>query len=56
MTLMETLNKLADDTKLGHKVNIDTDKEVLQKSLDNLCMWSDRWCIEFNVNKVLHLG
>ena len=52
------MNKFADDTKLGHKANIEADKEVLQKALDNLCMWSDRWGMEFNVNKckVLHLG
>ena len=52
------MNKFADDTKLGHKVNNDTDKEVLQNALDNLCMWSDRWCMEFNVKKckVMHLG
>ena len=52
------MNKFADDTKLGHKANIEADKEVLQKALDNLCMWLDRWRMEFNVNKckVLHLG
>jgi len=57
-SLISIMNKFADDTKLGHKVNNDTDKEVLQNALDNLCMWSDRWCMEFNVKKckVMHLG
>ena len=57
-SLISIMNKFADDTKLGHKANIEADKEVLQKALDNLCMWSDRWGMEFNVNKckVLHLG
>ena len=57
-SLISIMNKFADDTKLGHKANIEADKEVLQKALDNLCVWSDRWGMEFNVNKckVLHLG
>jgi len=57
-SLISIMNKFADDTKLGHKVNNDTEKGVLQNALDNLCMWSDRWCMEFNVKKckVMHLG
>ena len=57
-SLISIMNKFADDTKLGHKANIEADKEVLQKALDDLCVWSDRWGMEFNVNKckVLHLG
>ena len=56
--LISIMNKFADDTKLGHKVNNDTEKGVLQNALDNLCTWSDRWCMEFNVKKckVMHLG
>ena len=52
------MNKFADVTKIGHKANIEADKEVLQKALDNLCLWSDIWCMKFNVIKckVLHLG
>ena len=57
-SLISIMNKFAEHTKLGHKANIEADKEVIQKALDNLCMWSDRWGMEFNVNKckVLHLG
>ncbi len=29
--LILIMNKFAEDTKLGHKVNIDADKQVLQK-------------------------
>ena len=43
--LILIMNKFAEDTKLGHKVNIDADKQVLQKvatwenTLEKLPFW-----------------
>ena len=48
----------ADDTKLGHKVSTDRDREVLQDCLNKLLVWATEWCMEFNVKKckILHTG
>ena len=56
--LISIMNKFADDTKLGHKVNTDRDREVLQDCLNKLLVWATDWCMEFNVKKckILHTG
>jgi hypothetical protein len=55
---IELLKKFADDTKLGHTATTPEDRETLQLALDNLCDWSERWGMAFNVKKckVMHLG
>ena len=47
----------ADDTKL-YTVSKEENCEALQKDLDNLCDWSDKWKLSFNSKKckVLHVG
>ena len=56
--LINILSKFADDTKLGHTVISQNDKEILQSQLDSLTKWADKWGMEFNVSKckVMHLG
>ena len=41
--LISIMNKLADDTKLGHKVQNQGDVAVLQKCLDDLVTWAQIW-------------
>ena len=52
------VNKFADDTKLGHRIESDQDRETLQRCIDNLLIWAEDWCMEFNVKKckVMHVG
>jgi hypothetical protein len=50
--------KFADDTK-GGKVIVNTeDREKLQRALDSLCDWADKWGMSFNLAKckVMHVG
>ena len=56
--LITIMNKFADDTKLGHRVITQADREVLQSCLDKLEDWATTWCMDFNVLKckVLHVG
>lgn len=50
--------KFADDTKLGNVATDQADVERLQKTIDELLVWADTWCMSFNTAKckVLHLG
>ena len=55
--LMTEVLKFADDTKIFGTVNSERDREVLQRDLDRLVQWSERWQMKFNVDKckVMHL-
>lgn len=48
----------ADDTKLYHQVDTETDRQIMQSDLDNLNKWSHTWQLNFNADKckVMHLG
>ena len=48
----------ADDTKLYSTVNNKSDQGALQKDLNKLIQWSNRWQLNFNASKckVLHYG
>ena len=52
------ISKFADDTKLGGKALTAGDCEVIQRDLDNLSTWSEKWLLKFNKNKckVMHIG
>ena len=52
------ISKFADDTKLGGKALTNGDCEIIQKDLDNLSIWSDKWLLKFNKDKckVMHVG
>ena len=51
-------SKFADDTKCGQVIRSPGDVATLQECLDNLVDWSNRWGMQFNVNKckVMHVG
>ena len=48
----------ADDTKIYRVVASSSDVKVLQKDIDSLSSWCDKWCMLFNVKKcyVMHYG
>ena len=48
----------ADDSKIFRKVNFAYESECLQRDLDHLQEWEDKWQLRFNVDKckVMHLG
>jgi hypothetical protein len=52
------LVKFADDTKVGQAVQSESDKRALQTALNNLCDWTEKWDMSFNVSKckVMHFG
>ena len=56
--LVNIISKFADDTKLGAKILSPTDRENLQLCLNNLCLWAQRWGMQFNSDKckVIHVG
>ena len=52
------ISKFADDTKLGGKALTIGDCETIQKDLDHLNNWSEKWLLKFNKDKckVMHVG
>ena len=52
------ISKFADDTKVGHRVDSEQDKEAFQTTIDNLANWATVWGMQYNVDKchVLHIG
>ena len=56
--IVSKISKFADDTKLGGKVLTTNDCEAIQRDLDNLSTWSDKWLLNFNGAKckVMHVG
>ena len=53
-----TVKLFADDTKIYRKIQNTHDSEELQRDLDKLMNWSQRWQLPFNMGKcsILHLG
>jgi hypothetical protein len=52
------LNKFADDTKGMKTIQSEEDRDKMQKALDCLCKWAEKWEMKFNVTKckVMHIG
>jgi len=48
----------ADDTKMFRRVDGEPDRRVLQRDLDQLAEWAEKWQLRFNVDKckIMHLG
>src|SRR5664279_4398204 len=48
----------ADDTKLFRRVDNDADQEELQRDLDQIVKWADKWQLRFNIDKckTMHIG
>ena len=56
--VFSTISKFADDTKLGNRAYVRSDVEKLQKDLNLIVRWADKWQMQFNLSKckVMHLG
>ena len=56
--IASSILKFADDTKLFKEVRHNTDCEALQRDLDNVVLWAQKWQMQFNVKKckVMHVG
>jgi ribonuclease P/MRP protein subunit RPP40 len=56
--LSSAILKFADDTKIYGRVDCWEDRNRLQRDLERLVDWADRWQMSFNVGKckVMHLG
>jgi len=57
-TLISSILKFADDTRLFGIVNTDVERAVIQRDLSCLVEWSEKWLMPFNTEKcvVLQLG
>ena len=53
---MKRFSKLADDTKLGGKVDSRGGGDQIQESVDTLIDWVKDWQMEFNLSKCKVLG
>lgn len=53
-----TIKKFADDTKAKKTIESPRDQEILQMSLNNMCIWAQKWGMDFNQKKckVMHVG
>ena len=56
--LITVMAKFADDTKLGNHADSAENCRQLQNCLDNLLIWAETWCMDFNTSKckVMHIG
>ena len=43
--------KFADDTKYGRVVHDDADRAIMQRDIDRLMEWAERWQMELNAKK-----
>jgi hypothetical protein len=56
--MIEVVKKFADDTKIGKTVQSEEDKLELQRAIDSLTEWAEKWGMAFNVAKckIMHFG
>ena len=50
-----SIRLFADDSIIYRKISSKTDHEILKIDLNQLKTWSDKWQMEFNVSKCVHL-
>ena len=57
-SLLDFMNKFADDTKGLKSIENVEDCEKMQQTLDKLCSWANKWGMKFNVKKckIMHIG
>ena len=50
--------KFADDTKYGRIIRTDADQALMQRDIDRLMEWAERWQMDFNAKKckIMHIG
>ena len=53
--IKSSIRLFADDSIIYRKISSKTDHEILQTYLSQLQTWSDKWQMEFNVSKCVHL-
>jgi hypothetical protein len=58
LSIKSEISKFADDTKIAGKASSPEDRQSIQKDLDVLTEWANKWQMEFNVEKcnVMHVG
>ena len=56
--IQTNMKMFADDTKLWNMVSSVSDSQLIQKDLDSLSAWSEKWLLRFNPAKckVMHVG
>jgi hypothetical protein len=54
-TDIDVLIKFTDDTKVGQAAQSEDDRRALQTALNNLCDWTEKWGMCFNVSKCSHV-
>ena len=56
--MLDILRKFADDTKGAKSITCPEDREVLQKALDDMLSWGEKWGMNYNIDKckVMHCG
>ena len=53
--IKSSIRLFADDSIIYRNISSKTDHEILQTDLSQLQTWSDKWQMEFNVSKCVHL-
>ena len=58
VSICKIYKKFADDTKLCHRARNPDDMTELQKDIDKLGKWANKWQMNFNDDKcsVMHIG
>ena len=56
--ISSNISKFADDTEIGRQISTPRDSDILQRELDILHEWANKWQMDFNTSKcsILHIG
>jgi len=55
LSVSSNVTLYADDTLIYRVINTSEDATLLQKDLDALTQWAQKWMMNFNTNKCVHL-
>ena len=53
--VQSSIRLFSDDSIIHRKINSNIDHQILQTDLTELEKWSDKWQIQFNLSKCVHL-